>query len=266
MTGIYQPAAESQGRNMNQGSQTLIHIGPTLAIAVAVLMLIAVLVNRRNGPGMSAITALAAGRALLQLGLLAVILSVIIRTLWASIAFVVVMAVVAAVTSAGRVSGRRPTIGSAIWCFIPVGACTMLIVATLVIAGTIPATGLAIIPVAGILFGGAMNTTSLAGKRAHDELRTRHGEVEAALSLGMVARDARMEVCGASAATALIPGIDQTRSVGLVTIPGAFVGMILGGASTTSAAIMQLFVLVSLLLVSGVAALVTVELVARGTL
>ena len=63
-----------------------------------------------------------------------------------------------------------------------------------------------------------------------------------------------------------IPGIDQTRSVGLVTIPGAFVGMVLGGASVTTAAIMQLFVLISLLAVSAVAVVVTTELVARGIL
>lgn len=111
-----------------------------------------------------------------------------------------------------------------------------------------------------------MNTTSLAGRRAYDELNIRRGEVDAALSLGLMSRDARLEICRPAAATALVPGIDQTRSVGLVTIPGAFVGMILGGASTTAAAAMQMFVLISLLAVSAISVVVTTEMVARGQL
>ncbi|MGH8826491.1 MAG: ABC transporter permease, partial [Jiangellaceae bacterium] len=54
-----------------------------------------------------------------------------------------------------------------------------------------------------------------------------------------------------------------TRTVGLVTLPGAFVGMLLGGASPVDAGAVQLFVLVALLAVESIAVLVTIELVAR---
>ena len=54
--------------------------------------------------------------------------------------------------------------------------------------------------------------------------------------------------------------------MGLVTLPGAFVGMLLGGASPLQAAAVQLLVLVGLLLVQSVAVLATLELVARGQL
>lgn len=75
---------------------------------------------------------------------------------------------------------------------------------------------------------------------------------------------------GRSAATEfLIPALDQTRTVGLVTLPGAFVGMVLGGASPTQAALVQLLVLVALLAVETGAALLATELLAaagsRGT-
>ena len=49
-----------------------------------------------------------------------------------------------------------------------------------------------------------------------------------------------------------------------MTLPGAFVGMLLGGASPLQAAAVQLVVLVALLLVQSIAVLVTVELIARG--
>jgi putative ABC transport system permease protein len=88
---------------------------------------------------------------------------------------------------------------------------------------------------AGILIGGTMTATALAGRRALDELRVRRGEVEAALSLGFLPRDAAMEIARPSAAQALVPALDQTRTVGLVTLPGAFVGMLLGGAKPLQA-------------------------------
>jgi putative ABC transport system permease protein len=68
-----------------------------------------------------------------------------------------------------------------------------------------------------------------------------------------------------AAALALVPALDQTRTVGLVTLPGAFVGMLLGGASPVDAGAVQLFVLVGILAVQAVAVAGTVELVARGT-
>lgn len=92
------------------------------------------------------------------------------------------------------------------------------------------------------------------------------GEVEAGLAIGLPEREARLEVAREAASDALLPGMDQTRTVGLVTLPGAFVGMLLGGASPLHAGAVQLFVLVALLLVQAVAVAVTLELVARGRL
>lgn len=52
-----------------------------------------------------------------------------------------------------------------------VGALT---VAVLVLAsGTVPLRGVAVVPVAGILVGGSMTATSLAGRRMREELDAR---------------------------------------------------------------------------------------------
>lgn len=107
----------------------------------------------------------------------------------------------------------------------------MLVVLGLLLSGLVPLRGIAIVPVAGILIGGAMTATSLAGRRALDELTGRRGEVEAALALGLLPREAVLLVCRPAAGQALVPALDQTRTVGLVTLPGAFVGVLLGGAS-----------------------------------
>ncbi len=61
-------------------------------------------------------------------------------------------------------------------------------------------------------------------------------------------------------------GIDlyQTKNVGLVTLPGTFVGLVLGGASPAMAARVQLTVLLALMAVEVVAALAVARLVVAG--
>jgi putative ABC transport system permease protein len=130
-------------------------------------------------------------------------------------------------------------------------------------SGSVPSNPVAVVPVVSILIGGAMTATSLAGRRALDTLRTRYGEYEAALALGFTTREAAVEICRPSAADAMVPALDQTRTVGLVTLPGAFVGVLLGGGGPVQAGAVQLLVLVGLLAAETVATLVTIELVAR---
>lgn len=247
-------------------SDTVIRIGPALAVAVVLLALAATGIAYLGRTGHERDVAWASVRAAVQLGLLALVLGVLIRHIWASAGFVALMALIAAWTSAGRVMNRRPTPLEATKMLLPVATASIVVVAVLVAAGVLPATGLAVIPSAGIMVGGAMNTTSLTGRRAFDELASRRGEVEAAMSLGISDYHSRMEICRTAASTALVPALDQTRTVGLVTIPGAFVGMVLGGASPADAAVMQLFVLISILAVSSCAMVLTTELVARGRL
>ena len=177
-------------------------------------------------------------------------------------AFIVVMYVVAAFTSARRISPRRTG-----WVTVlPIGLAVVPALGLLIATRALPRTPLAVLPTAGILIGGAMTATGLAGRRALEELRLRHGEYEAALALGFVNRDAALEVCRTAAGEALIPALDQTRTVGLVTLPGAFVGVLLGGAGPVQAAATQLLILVALLAVEAAAIAVTVELVARNRL
>ena len=88
------------------------------------------------------------------------------------------------------------------------------------LSGLIPRQTIAVVPIVGILIGGAMTATTLAGKRALDALRTRHGEYEAALSIGLLPRDSALLIARDDASLALVPGLDQTRTVGLVTLPG----------------------------------------------
>ncbi|MFP5020034.1 ABC transporter permease [Pseudonocardia phyllosphaerae] len=238
-------------------------VGTPLAVALVVLVAVAAAAAALGGTGTAGASATAVARAVLQLAAVALVLLALVRTWWGTAAFVLLMVAVAAWTA-----GRRLTRGGPVAATAAAGAAIVAgvapVLAVVLGSGAVPFTGIAVVPVAGIVIGGAMTATSLAGRRALDELTSRHGEHEAALALGLLPRDAALLVVRPSAGQALVPALDQTRTVGLVTLPGAFVGVLLGSGDPVQAAAAQLLVLAGLLAAETVAALVVVELVARG--
>jgi putative ABC transport system permease protein len=61
----------------------------------------------------------------------------------------------------------------------------------------------------------------------------------------------------------LIPSVDQTRTTGLVVLPGAFVGAVFAGASPLEAGRFQLVVLAGILTAGTLAAVSLVEVLGR---
>jgi len=241
-----------------EGTGGLVRLG----VVVVVCAGLAAALNRWGRLGHARDDLVAAARATVQLTLVGLVIAAVLRSWPLTLAFIAVMLTVASVTA-----GRRLVRGGPWWwAFAPVLAAAVPVSAGLVLSGLVPHRTIAVVPVVGILVGGAMTATTIAGKRSLDALRNRRGEYEAALSIGLDDRDAALLVARDDAALALVPGLDQTRTVGLVTLPGAFVGMLLGGASPLQAAAVQLLVLVGLLLVQSVAGLFPLELVARGRL
>ncbi|MEI4272153.1 ABC transporter permease [Klenkia sp. LSe6-5] len=246
---------------------SVVQLGPGLLVALAALLVLGVLVGRVSGLGQQRPVLWACLRAALQLAAVSSVIVLVVRSLWASAALAVIMLTVAAVTSAGRVTGGpawgRGAPGRALLLAAPIAAGVLPVLGLVLASGSVPLRGEAVVPVAGIVIGGAMTATSLAGRRMLDELEQRHGEVEAALALGFLPRDAAMLVAQPVAATALVPALDQTRTVGLVTLPGAYVGVLLGGGSALQAGAAQLLVLVGLLAAEAIAVWVITEQVTR---
>lgn len=255
----------------------LLPVGPALGVLLAALLLAAAtvgalahLTHGTGRPGGGARSAggghgharavLSAGlRAVVQLAAVSLLIGWVVRAVPLLLTFIAVMFAVAVRTAGRRITPNR----SWWWAAAPIVAGVLPVVAALLLTGLVPVRGITLIPVTGILIGGALTATVLAGRRALDELALRYGEVEAALALGLLERDAHLLVIRPAASDALLPALDQTRTVGLVTLPGAFVGMLLAGASPVLAGAVQLFVLIALLAVEALSVALTVELVAR---
>lgn len=245
----------------------LLTVGPALGVVMAALLVVAAAVAAHAGFGDARGVrrywrdiATAGLRAAVQLGAVSLVIGAVVHIVPLLLLFVALMFAVAAWTAGRRITGHR----SRRWVAVPLAAGVLPVLGLLLLTGLLPPEGIALIPVAGILIGGALTATVLAGRRALEELTARRGEVEAALALGLLERDARLEIARPAASDALIPGLDQTRTVGLVTLPGAYVGMLLGGSSPVQAGAVQLFVLVALMAVQSVSVWLTLELVARG--
>ncbi|MBV8928334.1 MAG: ABC transporter permease [Mycobacteriaceae bacterium] len=201
----------------------------------------------------------AAVRGALQLAAVSGVLAAAIAHLWSSVLVLAVMFGIATITAAGRSQARGSW-----WVAASLALGLLSVLPLLLLSGVVPTTGVALVPVVAIVLGGTMTAVAVAARRALDALNVRAGEVEAALSLGFTERDSRMLVIQRTAADALLPNLDQTRTVGVVTLPGAFVGVLLSTGSAAQAGAVQILVLVALLLSQSCGVALTVELVARG--
>ncbi len=233
---------------------------PTLVAVCVIMALGAAAVNRFVLRGSPCAAPVAAIRASVQLAAVATILAVALQRLWSSILVLAVMFTVASITAARRSEARQ----GAAWLAAALAVGMLAVIPLLLVTGVVPLKGVALVPVFGIVLGGTMTAAAVAARRALDALGQRAGEVEAALSLGLSERFSRMMVIERPLSDALLPNLDQARTAGLVTLPGAFVGVLLATGSAAQAGAVQVLVLVSLLLaqVSGVA--VVGEFVARG--
>lgn len=233
---------------------------PLLGAVLAVLVAATGLVAGLRGLGVARQAVVASLRAALQLGVVSLVIVAVLRSAGLTAGFVALMYLIAAWTAARRMNRNR----TGLWAGAAIAAGVAPVLVLLLASGLVDTKPVAVLPVAGILIGGAMTATGLAGRRALDDLRARGGEYEARLALGFTGRTARRDVVRPAAAQALLPAIDQTRTVGLVTLPGAFVGVLLGGGGPVRAGVAQVLVLVALLTIETGAVALVVEFVAAG--
>ena len=231
-------------------------VGVLTSLALVGLCL-AVVVRERLGLGREVVVA--AMRAAAQLAAVGVLLGVLFRHtgLLGSLAWVTGMALVG-----GRVSGRRG-----------VGLPRAQVVATLSIAAGVVATlGLllvarviqveprVVVPVGGMVVAAATRGTSVVLLRIREEAVAGRRFIEARLALGLPGAQAFAPHRRVALWTALVTDIDQVRTVGLISLPGAMTGLLLAGVQPLTAIRYQIVVMYMLLGAVAVAGTVAARL------
>ena len=227
-----------------------------LRTLVAVLLLVAITLVTLGiaGVRMRVDALVAITRAAVQLVVVALVIAWVFRHPEGAVLYLFVMVVAATVTSARRIRcGYRLMAGLGV--AIAVGAAVAVI--PVLASGALALDARTVVPFTAQIVGGSMTAVSLTGARLRDDVAHDWDEIEGWLALGASPRQAVTGLGRVAIGRALIPSVDQTRSAGLVTLPGAFVGLLLGGASPAEAAAIQLLVLAGLIAAGTVAATIT---------
>lgn len=236
---------------VSSADRVLVAVVVLVAICLGVLSLARVRVRR------DALVSVV--RAGVQLSLVSVVIAWVFQHPGGVVAYLALMLGAAAWTSA-----RRIGCGTGAWPLIAVAVAAGALAATIPVlaSGALPVHPETVVPFAAQIIGGSMTAVSLAGSRLRDDVAGEWGVVEGWLALGATPRQAVGWHARRAVARSLVPALDQTRSAGLVVLPGAFVGLLLGGATPAQAAQVQLLVLAGLLAAESVAAVVTCRLLA----
>lgn len=232
-------------------------VGVGLAVALVALLALAVLADRLGGFGLERQQVMAAVRAVLQLTVVSAVVVVAVASVWGALAFAALMLAVAVRTTSRRVGAPRT------WPWIAIALVAGVVPVEVIVfaSGAAPFTGISIIALCGIVIGNAMTANTLACRRVFAELRANQGTYEALLSLGLERSPAIGFVVQPVLGEALVPNLDQTKTVGLVTLPGAFIGVLLGGGSPVQAGAAQILVLLGIMACQATVVLVDSRLI-----
>jgi putative ABC transport system permease protein len=228
---------------------------PTLvAVAILAALTVGLLWGSRTPSYLS--PALAIFRGAAQLAAISLVLGgVITSPLWVGAALLVMFSV-ASVTATRRLtwSWRRLALVAA-----TMAAGILVTLAVVFGTGAIEFTPRYVLAVGGIVIGNSMTIATLAGRRFFEAVVEQWDQVEGWLALGATPRQATVIQARQAVHAALIPSTDQTKTTGLVTLPGAFVGAIFGGASPLEAGRFQVVVLASIMAAGSITAVALIR-------
>jgi putative ABC transport system permease protein len=230
-----------------------------IAVAVAVTVLVActALILRWARVPIAASAVIAVLRGAAQLAVVSLLLGLALSRDWAAAIVLAVMLGTAILTARSRVRDF-PRALPAMAAAITGGA--LLTLGVVFLSGAFDLEPRYLIAFAGIVIGGSMTAAATAGRQLWLGLLHRSDEVEGWLALGATPRQAVADLARSAVAEALRPSIDQTKTTGLVTLPGAFVGALLAGASPVDAGVFQVTVLAGLLAAGSLSSTLTVYL------
>ncbi len=239
---------------------------PGLAVLAASLALVLLAVGLAGWLrlGITRDLAVAASRAAVQLLAVGFILTALFDTRnarFAAAAWIVVMICVATF-----VIGRRiavPSVGLYVVAGLSVVLSTLVSLSVVFASGVLPVTAVGMVVMAGITIGNAMPSAVLGVNRSMAEHRSRRGEVEALLSLGMDRSQVVKFMAPGPARDALLPQIERTKVVGLIALPGAMTGLLLAGVDPVDAVLLQIVVMYLVLGATALCVVVTVAAVSR---
>ncbi len=215
-----------------------------LSLLVLVVILTAI---KKLGISKEMVTAIAKGG--IQLFAIALVLNFLFTydawyiLIWALLGM---MVIIGGYTSAKRATDMPDAYSITTPSILTGGALVLIVLA---ITRAMPLYPQFIIPLAGMTFGNSMRICSICMERLISEVKQNKGEIETALSLGADSKMAVKNHADTSIRASLIPTLDNLKTLGIIFIPGAMAGLLMGGTDPILAA--QYQIIVYLMIVGG---------------
>jgi putative ABC transport system permease protein len=234
-------------------------VGVVTSLVFVVLVAVLAAWQRLHLTGELLVAALRAGVQLIAVGAVLLVIFDYVGLPGAA-GWVMIMVVIA-----GQVAGRRgagvPRARTA--ATVGVGIGSLVVLVALFVLGVLPVQPRVVVPVAGMIVATAMQAAGLTLRRLREDAQSARAAIEARLCLGLPARQAFLPHQRSALRTALLPAIDSTKVVGLISLPGAMTGLILAGVDPFTAIRYQIVVMYMLLAAAALAALTTARLAER---
>ncbi|SUY47777.1 TIGR00245 family protein [Clostridium putrefaciens] len=137
---------------------------------------------------------------------------------------------------------------------VSIGAGTIITLGVLVLSKSIKYEPYSVIPVSGMVIGNAMVAIGLCYKQLNINFKNYRDEIETKLSLGAEILPSSMNIIRDAMKTGMIPTIDSTKTLGIVSLPGMMTGLILAGTPPIEAIKFQIMVTFMLLATTSISA------------
>ncbi|MEM6160060.1 iron export ABC transporter permease subunit FetB [Erwinia sp. P6884] len=225
----------------------------SLALAL-MLVVIALLVSRKEQLGLEKSILWSVARAVVQLIIIGYVLKSVFEldNGWFTVLMVLFICINAALNARKR--SLNMDHGLAI-SFVAIALSTALTLLILIFSGAIQFVPMQVIPLSGMIAGNAMVAVGLCYSNLNQRFRDNRQQILERLSLGASVKMATGTLLRDSIRAAMIPTVDAAKTVGLVSLPGMMSGLIFAGIDPVKAIKYQIMVTFMLL---GTASLSTI--------
>ena len=148
-------------------------------------------------------------------------------------------------------------------CFASIATGSMITIVSLMAINPDWFTARYLIPLGGMIISNSMNACTLSADRLVSDIKNNRLPIETSLALGKNWKESSYIYQKTATKTGMISILNFMKTVGLVSLPGAMTGMILGGAEPLEAVLLQMVVAYMLLSAVTITSIAVVQLTIR---
>lgn len=231
----------------------------TSLIIASCLMVIPIIISRKEKLGLENEIIVSILRAIVQLVAVGYVLDILFGL--DNKIVIIILTVIMCINASLNVIKRGENIKNVFKIsFISIFTGSIITIFILIFSGVINFKADEVIPISGMIISNSMVAIGLSYKSLTSSFEHRRAEIETKLSLGASIKESSKDILRESIKVSITPTIDSAKTLGIVSLPGMMTGLILGGASPITSVKFQIMVTFMILSSSSIATLMSTYL------